>query len=175
MKNFHIKFLQSSKKLEGAQIDRKAREVDEIWKFELQLEAHKHVEMFESVESEQTSLESRKCALDEALAEDQRQEELTANELLETEDFETKAFEVSNRSLRNLSEVQKPGESDRQTDRKQLPESTSGPFDHELSDLTEACLRRELEKNETAVKQIQEEDEESERRKGPLFFNPRSI
>jgi hypothetical protein len=176
MKNFHIKFLQSSKKLEGVQIDRKAREVDQIWKFGLQLEAHNHVEMFESVESEQTFLESRKRALDEALADAQRQDELTAHKLLETEDFETKAFGVSiNGSFADLSETQNSVGVQQQTQLKQLPESSAGPFDHELSDLAEACLQRELEKNDTAVKQIQEEDEESERQKGPLFFNPRSI
>lgn len=176
MKNFHIKFLQSSKKLEGTQIDRKAREVDEIWKFGLQLEAHNHVEMFESVEREQAFLESRKRALDEAIADVQRQDELLADELLETEDFETNAFEVSvNGSSRQLFETQDSAGLNRQPQFKQLPENTSGPFDHELSNLTEICLQRELEKNDAAIKQAQEEDEERERQNGPLFLNPRSI
>ena len=176
MKNFNIKFLQSSKKLEGVHTTRKAREVDEIWKFGLQLEAHNHVEMFESVDDEQAALESRKCALDEAIADAQRQDELTAHELLETEDFDTKASEVSiNGSFRDLSEAQNSVGVNQQTQLKQLPENTSGPFNHELSDLAEACLQRELEKNDAAVKQVQEEDEESESQKGPLFFNPRSI
>jgi hypothetical protein len=176
MKNFSIKFLRSSKKLEGVHTARKSREVDEIWKFGLQLEAHNHIEMFESVDDEQAALESRKYALDETIADAQRQDELTRHELLETEDFETNAFEVSiNGSLRNFSETQNSVEINQQTQLKQLPESTSGPFDHELSDLAEVCLQRELEKNDAAVKQIQEEDEENERQKGPIFFNPRSI
>jgi len=176
MKNFK-KFLQASNRLEERQTARKAKEVDEVQKFDLQLESHKQIKMLESIDAEQVVAKSRKHTLDEIVAYEQQRIELATDELLETEDFETEAFEVAVNTeiFQDISEIQKPENLNQPKQIKQLPAGPPDPFDHELSDLTEECLRRETEKNDAAIKQMQEEDEESARQKGPLFFNPRSI
>jgi hypothetical protein len=201
MKNFK-RFLQTSKKLEELQIARKAREVDEVQKFNLQLESHKQSDLVERLDAEQALEESRAHTLDEIIAGEQRRIELATDELLKAEDFEAEAFEVSGNAdgFRELSGIQDPGNINRHHQIKQLPAGSPDPFDHELSDLTETCLQRELEKNETVVKQMQEEEAQEEEaqeeeaqeeevreeetqeehkgsagRKSSLFFNPRSI
>jgi hypothetical protein len=179
MPNFK-RLLQCAKKFEDLQISRKTKDVDEIQKFNLQKEYHQHITMLQNLDADRAYIESQKDGLEGIITEEQGRIEIKTNELLEAEAFDQEAFEnpVNSGEFQSISETQKTSAINWQEPLKQLPAGSSDLFDQEMSDVTEVCLQRELEKNDAAIKQVQEEEEVSssqKTRKSPLFLRGHSI
>lgn len=138
MKNLK-KFLRSSKKLEARHTDRKAREVEEVYTFNLQQEYHKHREF------------DRLHELSSAHA---RHKE---GVLLNTEDFEQQAQEDrqygSDSEFERIAELQGFHFEPQPHRLKQLPAGSHDVFSHDLSEEAEIHLQKETAKNRRALKQ----------------------
>ena len=172
MKNFE-KFLQYSRKLEELQTARKAKEVDEIQKLDIQMEYHKCLELDQVLESDRACNDHLNQELEEPIATEQEWLEDKTQELLEIEEFERQAqdiqFNVSGNDFEIIAEIQAATFEEPPYELKQLPTASADAFDHELSNLTEVELQREIKQNEAAINEEQESIE-GEKSPGDVFF-----
>ena len=165
MKKDSDKFLHYPKKLEEHQTARKAKEIDEVQRFDRQLEYHQHLELLEALDTERTFTESQQQALDETMTDEQQQFEVTTEELLAVHEFEAEVPAMTmTASGSNFPESQVIKDISPPSSPRQLTAGSPDPFTHDLSELTETCLQQELEKNDTALKKAQEEAKKNPKR-----------
>jgi hypothetical protein len=158
MKKDTEKFLHYPKKLEEHQTARKAKEIDEVQRFNRQLEYHQHLELHEVLDTERMFTESQKQASDETMTDEQRQVEVTTEELLEVNEFEAEVSAMTMTALESdFPENQESEDISSPASPQQLTAGSPDPFTHELSELTETCLQQELEKNDATLKKAEKE------------------
>jgi hypothetical protein len=173
------KLLQCAKKFEDLQLSRKAKDVEDHHKFALQKESYNHHELVQILDADRASCKSEEDRLAEVINADQEGLEVRAHELLEAETFNQEAFEtlVNFEDVQSLSEAQDSEYTNQPESMKQLPPGPPDLFAHELSEVTEACLQREITNNESAIRPPQEEEKPptiQKTYKGPLFLTSRS-
>jgi hypothetical protein len=161
MKDFE-KLLQSSKKLEERQTARKAKEINEIYLFNLQRECYKKCELDRILEIDQAHAKCRNLEIEGPVIAERECLESKVGEFLEVEEFENQTQDI---------QISPPNSSGEQPHiLKQLPAGSPDAFTHELTDLTETQLQRELTQNEMAINGSQEDSEEEEEIPGTVFF-----
>jgi hypothetical protein len=165
------KFLYSARKLEGLQTARKAKEVDEIRKFDVQLEARKRRNLAQTLETEQQHTQALNQKLAEPLAAEQAWRDAKTDELRHTEAFAhqgrvplRQAQDIALRQTQGtprfdepmcdfdiIEEIQGFGFRREPYSLKQLPAADIDAFTHELSDQTDSHLSQEVHRNQQAV------------------------
>lgn len=171
MKNFE-KLLQLSKKLEDRQTVRKAKEVDEIEKFDSQEECHKCRELDQMLKINDAHAQLLKQELEKPVAAQQEWLKEKTEELSEVEEFEKQAQDLQINAPGNefemIEEIQGNTFEEKSYQLKQLPPGSPDTFAHDLSDLTETQLQREFDWNKAAISGEQDFNEEEEAEN--LFF-----
>ena len=155
MKKFE-KFLQYSRKLEELQTARKAKEVDEIRKFDIQLERQKCRDLSQILRTEQQQVKHVVQNLDTPVEMELGHQANTRQAFEEAVEFERQAHNMKLNAPGNefgvISELQGfTYEEQHPYRQKQLPEASDDAFTNELSDVIEMELQRELQKNEEAI------------------------
>ncbi len=169
MKNLE-KLLQSSKKLEERQTARKAKEIDEVYLFNLQKECYKKCELDRILEINQTHTKRLDQEIEEPVTAEHKCIKSKAKKLLEAEEFEKHRLNPPINDFEVIAEMQGFSVGEKPHVLKQLPAGSSDAFTHELTELTEVQFQRELKQNERAIKNNQENMEEEEKKTGNVFF-----
>jgi hypothetical protein len=157
------KFLHYARKLEDLQTVRKAKEVDEIRKFDVQLEVQKRRNLVQTLETEQQHTQALNQELAEPLAAEQAWRDAKTGELQHVEAFAhqgrvplrqtqgTPRFDESAHDFDIIEAIQGFGFRREPYSLKQLPAGDADAFTHELSDQTESHLSQEVYRNQQAV------------------------
>lgn len=151
------KFLRYSQKLEELQTERKAKEVDEIRKFDIQIKSHKQRESDQMTEFAQIYMDWQNQRINEPLADEQQRQDRQLRDLEELRQFEEYAYNTSQYGTDNPFDLIAEMEHDSGIEHaheeiKQITAGTPDAFDHELTECTEIHLQQELEQNEIIVK-----------------------
>lgn len=154
MKTFR-KFFQYSRKLEELQTARKAKEVDEIRKFDVQLEAQKQRNLEHHLKSERVQAKQQKQDLEHPLISEQEWQTLRIEHLQEVEEFDQYAqhtkINVSDNDIEQMSALQENMSGTSPDIPQALPSVTYDVFANEIPDVAENEFQRELQKNYDAI------------------------
>ena len=154
MKTFQ-KFFQYSRKLEELQTARKAKEVDEIRKLDVHLQAQKQRNLEHHLKSERIQINQQKRNLEQSQIFEQEWQTFRIEHLQEVEEFDQYAqntkINVSDNDVEQMIALQE-NMSEISADIPQaLPSVTYDVFAHEIPDVAENEFQRELEKNHDAI------------------------
>lgn len=159
MKTFQ-KFFQYSRKLEELQTARKAKEVDEIRKFDVQMEAQKHHNLDQHVKSERAQTNQCIQALEHPPISQGAWRAVQVQHLQEVEEFDEYAqhskTDASNNDFEQLLELQESRLENIPDGSTALFSATYDVFATEMSDVTESELQRECQQNDEAIYENQE-------------------
>lgn len=175
MKKFE-KFLRASKKLEEHQTVRKAKEVGEIEKFDNQKEHYKCHKIDRMFKIDRAHTEGLKQELEKSVTVEEEWLQDKTEELSEIEAFDRQAQDMQNNAPGNefeiVAELQGFTFGQAPHEMKQLPAGSPDTLNHDLNELTESHLQRELERNKAAINKEQESEEEKEDTDTVFFFRP---
>lgn len=159
MKTFQ-KFFQYSRKLEELQTARKAKEVDEVRKFDAQMEAQKQRNLDQHLKSERAQDEQHIQALEHPAISEEIWITVQEQRLQKVEEFDEQAQRSKTDAFYNdfgqfleFQESRFESVSDGST---ALFSATYDAFTNELSDVTESELQREVQQNDEAIYANQE-------------------
>lgn len=154
MKTFQ-KFFQYSRKLEELQTARKAKEVDEVRKFDVQMEAQKQRTLDQHLKSERAQDEQQIEALEHLAISEEAWMTAQEQRLQKVEEFDEQAQRSKTDAFYNdFGQFLEFQESKFES----VPDSSTALFSaaydvftNELSDVTESELQREVQQNDEAI------------------------
>ncbi|GAK57836.1 hypothetical protein U27_04803 [Candidatus Vecturithrix granuli] len=158
--NTFQKFFRYSRKLEELQTARKAKEVDEIRKFDVQMEAQKQRNLDQHLKFECAQAKQQIQALEhptikaEAWMTEQLQRLQEVNEF--DEHVQHSKTDTSNNVFEQLVELQNSRLENAPDSPTALFSATYDVFANEISDVTESELQREFQQNDEAIYENQE-------------------
>lgn len=154
MKTFQ-KFFRYSRKLEELQTARKAKEVDEVRKFDIHMEAQKQQQLAQHLKSERIQVKHQKSELESPLISEQAWKEHQNQHLQEVKAFDRYAqhtkIRASDNELEQMIALQESLTEPSSDASPALPSVTYNLFADEVTDITEQEFQRELQHNHDAI------------------------
>ena len=177
MKKFE-KILQYCNKIEESHTVRRSKEVDESQQFDVQKETStcRQLDQILKVDSAYKKRQIKELHMPVELEQEALHQKTIHLEEIEEFDRQSLDFQLegAHNAFEIVAEIQGFTFDERSHTPKQLPAGPPDAFTHELTDLTEMRLHREIEKNEAAIYGEQEEEPEDEPHKPEtvFFFRP---